>query len=194
MDRRQRKTREAIFEAFGSLIAARRYSSITVQDIIDKADIGRSTFYAHFSTKDELLKAMCTDMFRHVFLNSLAAEKTHDFSGDNHSLEVRLSHVLHHLKDNRKNIIGILSSESAEIFMKYFKEYLNQMFSQSLEEFQYDVPADFLLNHLAGSFAETVNWWIEHRMSDTPEDTAGYFMEVIRSVHRSGNESSREAY
>lgn len=82
MDRRQRKTRNAIFEAFSSLLERKHYSSITIQDIIDEADIGRSTFYAHFNTKEELLKEMCTEIFEHVFSSDVTSEKKHDFSHD----------------------------------------------------------------------------------------------------------------
>lgn len=180
MDRRQRKTRDAIFDAFTNLLKKKRYSSITVQNIIDEADIGRSTFYAHFNTKDELLKSMCTDIFSHVFLDDLAAEKTHDFSRTNNGLEARLSHILHHLRDDGNNIIGILSSESSELFMKYFKEYLLVMFSEYLDEIVIDAPTDFVLNHLVGSFSETVMWWIGNRMKYSPEDTAKYFIEINR--------------
>lgn len=82
MDRRQQRTRQAVYKAFTDLLRCRSYNSITVQEIIDAANIGRSTFYSHFETKDDLLKALCTEIFAHVFADDLMKEKTHDFSGD----------------------------------------------------------------------------------------------------------------
>ncbi len=178
MDRRQQKTRDAIFKAFSKLIGQKRYANITVQEIIDEANIGRSTFYAHFETKDELLKALCTDIFSHVFSDELMSEKTHDFSGENYVLEAKLTHILHHLKDSEKNIAGILSSESGDLFMKYFKDYLTELFSKNFNEIKVNAPADFVLNHLVGSFAETVKWWVDNSMKYTPEQTARYYIEV----------------
>ena len=66
MERRRKKTRQAILAAFQELLARKRYENIIVQDIIAEADVGRSTFYTHFETKDLLLRAMCEDMFAHV--------------------------------------------------------------------------------------------------------------------------------
>ena len=173
MDRRQQKTRDAIFKAFSMLLETKRYSNITVQEIINEANIGRSTFYAHFETKDELLKVMCTDIFSHVFSDELMSEKTHDFSGGNNGLEAKLTHILHHLKDSEKNIMGILSCESGELFMRYFKEYLTEMFSKYLKGIKVNAPTNFVLNHFVGSFAETVTWWINNSM-----ETAKYYIEV----------------
>lgn len=179
MDRRQKKTRDAIFRAFGSLLERKRFESITVQEIIDEADIGRSTFYAHFETKDELLRAMCTDIFHHVFTEELPQEADHDYSSGSKSLELKLGHVLYHLRENRLNLKGLLASESGELFLSFLKDYLRDLFARYLHEFQLCVPEGYLLHHLTGSFAETVKWWVAQNMVDTPETVAGYYLAVL---------------
>ena len=66
MDRRQKRTREAIFNAFTLLLSERNYNQLSVQEIIDKANIGRTTFYSHFETKESLLEDLCTELFGHI--------------------------------------------------------------------------------------------------------------------------------
>lgn len=56
MDRRVRKTREALYASLVSLIVTKGYDATTVQDVIAEADVGRSTFYEHFSSKEDLLR------------------------------------------------------------------------------------------------------------------------------------------
>lgn len=56
-DRRVQRTRAALVGAFIELVLDRRYDQITVADIVDRAGVGRSTFYEHYENKDELLKA-----------------------------------------------------------------------------------------------------------------------------------------
>lgn len=179
LDRRQKKTRDAIFHAFSTLLEKKRYENITVQAIIDKADIGRSTFYAHFETKDELLRTMCTDIFHHVFTEKPSREADHDYSAGSQSLEQKLSHILYHLKENKVNLKGILAGESGGLFMRYFKEYLADLFERYKDDFHADIPADFLQHHLVGSFAEAVKWWIAGDTEYSPEEIAGFYMAVI---------------
>ncbi|MBE6128992.1 MAG: TetR/AcrR family transcriptional regulator [Erysipelotrichaceae bacterium] len=175
MDRRQKKTRQAVFDAFTHLLEEKTYSNITVQDIIDEADIGRSTFYSHFETKDELLKALCTEIFEHVFAEKLTKENTHDFSSRRNDLAAELTHILYHLKDSSRYISRILSCESGEMFMQYFKEYLARIFAGELEKKKTDIPKDYLLNHMVCDFAETVRWWMNHP-EYSPEDISGFFL------------------
>lgn len=179
MDRRQKKTKEAIFTAFSLLLRKKKYEHITVQDIIDGADIGRSTFYAHFETKDELLKAMCRQIFEHIFSDDLMGEETHDFSGKTPNLEDKLVHLLYHLKDQQAVISGILSSGGKTIFMRFFKEYLSVLFSEYVVDGG-EVPREYLMNHFISSFAESVDWWVRQKMKEEPEAIARYYFAVSR--------------
>lgn len=175
MDRRQRKSREAIFRAFSALLKRKRYEQITVQDIIEEADVGRSTFYAHFETKDMLLQAMCSDIFDHIFAGDLC-----DYADQNHTLPSHLAHILWHLSQRKEDVTGILACDSGELFLSYFRERLNTLFTLYLADFSADVPADFLLNHLVGSFTEAVRWWVRGGMALPPESVAAYYMNTLQ--------------
>ena len=175
MDRRQKRSREAIFRAFSALLKYKRYEQITVQDIIEAADIGRSTFYAHFETKDMLLISMCSDIFDHIFAGDLC-----DYANQDEALASRLAHILWHLFQHKEDVTGILACDSGELFLSYFRQRLHTLVSLHLHEFSAEVPADFLLNHLVGSFTEAVRWWVRGGMELPPETVAEYYMRTLR--------------
>lgn len=183
MDRRQQKTRNAIFEAFGTLLSTKSFSKITVQDIIEKANIGRTTFYDHFETKDCLLKEMCADLFAHIFSDTLNAESSHDFSMKTGNPHAMITHILYHLLDNKRNILGILTCESGEMFLGFFRQYLNELMAArmlgGMDLSNKKIPNDFLVNHISSSFIGMVQWWIKNDLKQSPEKMADYFMAVI---------------
>lgn len=186
MDRRQQKTQTAIFQAFSSLLAEQSYNHITVQKIIDRANVGRTTFYDHFETKDELLKALSENLFGHIISSAKDCTHTHGLYSNNSAPESIFCHLLQHLQANDNNILGLLSCESSEIFLRYFKDSLseliqNQFVNQNRKN-KKDIPLDFLINHISGSFVEMVLWWIKGRMKQTPEELDGYFRAVIEPV------------
>ena len=186
MDRRQQKTRTAIFSAFTSLLAEKSYSKITVQEIIDAANVGRTTFYAHFETKDDLLKELCEELFGHIIGSAMDCTHTHGLYSDGSAPESGFCHLLQHLQENDKNIIALLSCESSEMFLRFFKDSLNELvrsqFINQNRKANTDIPEDFLINHISGSFVEMVLWWIRGHRKQTPEDLDRYFRAVIEPI------------
>lgn len=186
MDRRQQKTRTAIFTAFSALLAQKSYNKITVQEIIDTANVGRTTFYAHFETKDDLLKALCEELFGHIISSAMDCTHTHGLYSEKDAPESMFCHLLQHLQENDNNICGLLSCESSEIFLRYFRESLNKLvqnqFVSQNRTMNTEVPQDFLVNHISGSFVEMVLWWLRGRMKQIPEELDQYFRSVIEPI------------
>ena len=108
-------------------LGKKSYSKITVQEIIDTANVGRTTFYAHFETKDDLLKALCEDLFGHIISSALDCTHTHGLYSDRNAPESVFCHLLQHLQENGNNILELLSCESSELFLRYFKNSLNKL-------------------------------------------------------------------
>ena len=132
MDRRQRKTREAIFNAFIALLSEKNYNQITVAEVIQRADIGRATFYAHFETKDYLLKELCQELFDHVFASG--SGHTHLFDCD--SPHSTFQHLFYHLQKNDNQILELLSCRNNELFLHYFRSSLTEFVKKHLSIFE----------------------------------------------------------
>lgn len=183
MDRRQRKTREAIFSAFTELLSEKNFNRITVSDIIERADIGRATFYAHFETKDYLLKELCKELFCHIFDSSGESDHNHRHIFNCNAPDSVFKHLFEHLYKNDNQILELLSSENNELFLRYFKTNLLRLVESQLETFSNKkasiIPQDFYINHIAATFVETVRWWIENKMQQSPQEITEYFLAVI---------------
>lgn len=185
MDRRQKKTREAIFSAFSALLAEKNYNQIAVQEIIDGANVGRTTFYAHFETKEYLLKELCEDLFGHVVDTAMGQPHGHKHNTPIAEESVFL-HLLRHLQENDRNILALLSSENNEIFLRYFQIDLKKLIvSQFVDTGRLkasSLPQDYLVNHISASFVETVAWWLGHGRKESPEQVTQYFLSVIEPL------------
>ena len=179
MDRRQRKTREAIFAAFIELLSKKDFTQITVSEIIERADISRATFYSHFETKDYLLKELCEDLFCHIwdFSDSNQSEHRHMFRCD--APDSVFLHLFQHLLKNDNYILTLLSCPNSDLFLRYFKEQLQNLIVNHLPLFQERkserLPDSFWVDHIASVFVETVRWWIDNGMKEPPETMTEYF-------------------
>ncbi len=183
MDRRQKKTRNSIFAAFTDLLNEKNYNQITVGEIIERADVGRATFYAHFETKDFLLKEICEELFCHIFDSDTGVDIAHEHIFSCDAPDSVFLHLFQHIKKNDNNITSLLSCRNNDLFLQYFKENLIKLINKANlinEENIRNLPYDFIVNHTAATFIETIKWWLEHQMDESPETITEYFLSVIQ--------------
>ncbi len=183
MDRRQQKTRQAIIDAFVGLLNKSCYEKVSVKDIIEAANVGRSTFYSHFETKEELARQICYDLFEHIFSHVIPSCSTHDFSIMPQNAETRIAHILYHLRDKRGYYLGIINYDEGTMFLRFFRDYMLHKISIKMtgpyQEFIQRVPEDFLVNSLTSSFVGMIRWWLKNNMQPGPEVVANYYMALI---------------
>ena len=174
MDRRMRRSREAIFRAFDELLTKKKASSITVGDIIEKADIGRATFYAHFETKDQLLEQMCGELFCHLFdaAEGDGEQHRHIFSCDAPS-SVYL-HLFNHFQKNDNHILELLLDEQNEVFLRYFKEGMCSFIKKTSSDID-----DYRAIVITAVFIETIRWWTKNKMTASSEEINELFLQTI---------------
>ena len=180
MDRRQRKTREAIFNAFILLLSKKNYNHITVGEIIQVADVGRATFYSHFETKDFLLKELCAEFFDHLFYSEDQNGKVvHNIFHCDITDSIFL-HLFKHVKKNDNNIFKLLTCKNNQLFLDYFKKGVNELVINRYADFSAkkpnNIPDDFWINHITATFIQTLSWWTENKMKESPETITEYFL------------------
>lgn len=175
MDRRQRKSREAIFGALTRLLMKKDFRHITVGEIIEQADVGRATFYAHFETKEFLLKELCRELFCHIFDGGT---HRHVFSCD--APDSVFLHLFRHLQSNDHQILRLLCG-GQELFVQYFRAGLEEMAAQHLpkpERFS-DLPDRLWQGYVTSTFIETLRWWADNGLQETPEAITGCFYSLL---------------
>ena len=178
MDRRQRKTREGIFNALIVLLAQKEFGQITVSEIIEQADISRATFYAHFETKEFLLKALCEELFCHIF-DGVENHANHRHIFDCDAPDSVFLHLVQHLQKNDNHILDLLAGQNNELFLQYFKTNLQKLVESELPSFAHrmdaKLPESFWVDHIASVFVDTIRWWIAGGMKESPEAITEYF-------------------
>lgn len=133
-----------------------------------------------------MLNAVCRELFGHIVESAMDKNHNHGLYSN---LEVSHSvfrHLLQHLQENDNNILGLLSCESNDIFLRYFKDSLNELVQTQFviqnRKQNLNLPQDFLVNHTSGSFVEMVFWWLKNGKKYTPEELDCYFRAVIEPL------------
>lgn len=180
MNKKISATTEKIYNAFAEVLLEKEYSDVRIQDVLDKSGVARSTFYAHYKTKEELLKSICSTIFGHVFSHSLAEEKSHDFSKSSiFDYKHFITHIFYHLHDEKTLVHAILLSQSKDIFLNFLRGELREFATACVENnfvTGKNLPKSLKVNSIIENFVLLVEYWDETSFADTPERLTEYFL------------------
>jgi AcrR family transcriptional regulator len=170
-DRRIGRTRKLMHEALMALIVEKGYEAVTVQDILDRADVGRSTFYAHYRDKDQLLLSgfdHLRTLFEQQQQSLMAAKHGNDGPEFNMILE-----LFRHTGQHHKLYKAIAGKQSGEMILKYLHKYLYDMLivphAALMKNKKAPVPIEITTNWIVSSLLSLMIWWLENNMPYSAE-------------------------
>jgi AcrR family transcriptional regulator len=174
-DRRSQRTYLLVSTAMMELLSETPYDAITVQDILDRANIGRSTFYAHYYDKEDVLASITEQM---LDLFSQGMQQTEDRLELLPGLE-----LFRHAKQMQKQLQVLLKGYSGEVLLKTTQALLSKNIEQNLtsaltEKRSPTVPLEVVSQYLAGAFLNLLKWWIEAEMPYSPERMDEMFQQM----------------
>jgi AcrR family transcriptional regulator len=169
-DRRINRTRATLFHALSTLMVEKRYDDITVQDIIDRANIGRSTFYAHFQDKEALAEEM---LIYNLETLANAMEQNRPDSQD----FLPGVELFEHIREHHTMFKAMTSGRWLDMFFQKGQDYWRERMSARLQAMlpagqSPKVPIPVLAHYISGTFVNLLKWWIDNKMPYTSERMA----------------------
>lgn len=174
-DRRVLRTRQLLSHALIELMQEKRYERITGQDIIDRANVGRSTFYAHFENKDDLLVS--------DFEQVIDMLGQHIDSEEPDGMLVSLE-MFRHIQEHHHLYKALLWGRGIELLFEQGQDYLTARIEEQLihhlpEDVEPIVPLPLLANHLAGALLTMLKWWLANDMPYSPERVDEMYRQLV---------------
>jgi AcrR family transcriptional regulator len=176
-DARVRRTRDALGDALVALMQEKPFETITVQDVLDRAHVGRSTFYSHYSDKDDLLMSDVDDFYERVSLGLSA-------SGDKSDRVFPVREFFSHLAEAQRFVNALSSSgkmqENMELARGHFARGIERRLAelprgQSISESERPAIA---FAH-AGALLSLMTWWIDRGMRQSPAEMDELFHRIV---------------
>jgi AcrR family transcriptional regulator len=184
-DRRVQRTRELLQKALIELISERGYDAITIQHIVDRANVGRTTFYLHYNSKEELFVSChesIVSRFRIGPLHPLSREELL-------SLEAPpgMTSAYRHLEEARALLYSVFQGKDSLLILRRMRDWSARDIEANLRSAfpeESVIPLDVLALYLAGAQLGLVQWWLEKRQPHTLEELAQIFHRLQRSAIR----------
>jgi AcrR family transcriptional regulator len=166
-DRRIARSRRALKEALTDLILERGYESVTVGDVIDRADVGRSTFYAHFLDKDDLLMAILADL-------QIPAPDHTTWQPDDPAFGWTLE-LFRHFGSGRRLFKAVASSQTSALARRETIRRLEDLARAELSRLQAAKKLDefrreMVVRFLVGTWIGFMDWWMREENAHLPPE------------------------
>lgn len=182
-DRRVQRTRRLLQEALTALMLEKSYDDITVQDIIDRADVGRSTFYAHFLDKEDLLLSGF-ETLRKTLGEHVHKTKSAQASSAPSGIEV-IAHDLFEHVDEYKPLYKVwVGRHDDQAIIRKVHNYLSDII-QNLLKAEWGnppdskIPFELLHYHTANSLLGLLIWWLHQDIPCSAEEMSQIFKQLV---------------
>jgi AcrR family transcriptional regulator len=174
-DRRSQRTRQLVTSAMMELLAEKRYEAITIQDILDRAGIGRTTFYTHYFDKEDVHASMMEQMLERM---TQELPTRHPGQAIVPSLE-----LFRHIQQDHKHFQAIAGGPTAESLWETMQIALGKTIEQGLQSARKDkkqptLPVNVVSAYLSGAFLSLLKWWLKSGMPYTPEEMDEIFRQL----------------
>jgi AcrR family transcriptional regulator len=180
-DRRVQRTRALLRAALIALVSEKGYDAVTIQDITDRADLGRTTFYLHYQTKDDLL----LDHHAEFTGNLYSAPQTRDelLSPTPSPFQIRF---LQTLAEDKTHYLNIMRSKDSELILNGVRLQLSQTLIESLRaafpNVEPHMPVDTLVRYIVSGQLGLMDWWVTGRTAYTAEQIATQIQQMQRAL------------
>lgn len=171
--RQVQRTQRLLQEALIALIAERGYAAVTVQDVLDRADVGRATFYSHFANKDALLLSVFASLRRSLReeLSTLTPERVARFG---HGVGLMMP-LFEHAAKHRRLYRSLLTSRDGALLLHYLRDALSAPLQSHLEQLatssgRHAAPVPLIVAGFVSAILGMLVWWLESGTPQTPAE------------------------
>jgi AcrR family transcriptional regulator len=170
IDRRVARTRGMLHQALLSLILEKGYETISVEDICERANVGRSTFYAHFTSKDDLKRSGLEHLRRELLERHQSASASGQASAQPLGFSLAM---FEHAREHMHLYRALVGSKGGAIALDTVRQTLCDFVRHELAKTEGKdanrAPREFVVQHVVGAYMAVLTWWLDSGAMLPPE-------------------------
>jgi AcrR family transcriptional regulator len=179
IDRRSARTRKSLHGALMSLIRSKSYEDITVKNIIDEADVGRSTFYAHYTGKEDLLRKGF-EMLRTELAAVQRTARAEAKGSPRKPIGFSLA-MFEHAAGYADIYRALIEGRGGPVAISEIRRVLSEMVKAELSGVRDEsgLMQELQLQFIVGTFLTVLAWWLKRKPALPPQEVDAMFRRLV---------------